>query len=72
MKDKIKKIKEEAVKEIAEIKDGQQIQDLKVKYLGKKSEFNQILKGLKDLSVEDKKVIGPLANQTKNEIKHIN
>ncbi len=71
MQEQIKKIKEEAVKEIAEIKDGQEIQDLKVKYLGKKSEFNQILKGLKDLSVEEKKIIGPLANQTKNEIKEL-
>ncbi len=71
MQEQIKKIKEGAVEEIAEIQDLKQIQDLKVKYLGKKSEFNQILKGLKDLSVEDKKIIGPLANQTKNEIKEL-
>ncbi len=71
MKNKITKIKEQAEQEITEIKDAKQVQDLKVKYLGKKSEFNQILKGLKDLSVEDKKVIGPLANQTKNEIKEL-
>jgi len=68
MKKKIEKIKKQAEQEIAEISDLKQVQDLKVKYLGKKSEFNQILKGLKDLSVEDKKIIGPLANTAKSEI----
>jgi len=71
MKQKIQKIKEGAEKEIGGLKDVSQVQDLRVKYLGKKSEFNQILKGLKDLSVVDKKIIGPLANQTKNEIKEL-
>ncbi len=71
MQGKIKKIKDGAVKEIVEVEDVKQIQDLRVKYLGKKSEFNQILKGLKDLSVEEKKVIGPLANNTKQEIKDL-
>ncbi|KKP81797.1 MAG: Phenylalanine-tRNA ligase alpha subunit [Candidatus Moranbacteria bacterium GW2011_GWF1_35_5] len=36
--------------------------------MGKKSEFNQILKGLKDLSDEEKKMVGPLANESKTEI----
>ena len=67
----IKKIKQRAEQEIAEIQRLEQVQGLKVKYLGKKSEFNQILKGLKDLSVDEKKVIGSLANQTKNEIKEL-
>jgi len=71
MKQKIQKIKKRAEKEIGGLKDVSQVQDLRVKYLGKKSEFNQILKGLKDLSVVDKKIIGPLANQTKNEIKEL-
>ena len=38
------------------------------KYTGRKSEFIAILKSLKDLSPEEKKQIGELANNTKNQI----
>ncbi len=31
------------------------LEDVKFKYLSRKGEFNEIKKGLKDLSVEDKK-----------------
>ncbi|HLC95424.1 MAG TPA: phenylalanine--tRNA ligase subunit alpha, partial [Patescibacteria group bacterium] len=38
------------------------------KYFGRKSEFNAILKGLKNLTPEEKKMIGPLANKTKQDL----
>ena len=68
MQEKIKKIKNSALKEISEAKNQEDILELKIKYLGRKSEFNSILKGLKDLSSEEKKDIGQLANKVKNEI----
>lgn len=37
-------------------------------YLGRKSELNEILKGLKDLSAEEKRVVGPAGNQAKREL----
>lgn len=37
--------------------------ELEKKYLGRKSELSDILKGLKDLSPEEKKEAGPLANE---------
>ncbi|EKE11430.1 MAG: hypothetical protein ACD_15C00079G0005 [uncultured bacterium] len=42
--------------------------ELEKKYLGRKSEFVGILKTLKDLSPEEKKKIGELANKAKREI----
>jgi len=42
-----------------------------VKYLGRKSELNDILKGLKDLAPEEKKIVGPLGNQTKQTLHRI-
>ena len=33
------------------------IEEIKLKYLSRKGEFNAIKKGLKDLSIEDKKLI---------------
>lgn len=41
---------------------------MRVKYLGRKSEFNTILKNLRNLSSEEKRKIGPLANAVKKEI----
>jgi len=68
MLENIKRIKDEAIANITKNNSVSELEDLRVNYLGKKSEFNQILKGLKDLSDEDKKLVGPEANQAKAEI----
>ena len=43
------------------------IDEIRLKYLSRKGEFNSIKKGLKDLSDEDKRVVGALANQITQE-----
>ncbi|KKP72642.1 MAG: Phenylalanine-tRNA ligase alpha subunit [Candidatus Moranbacteria bacterium GW2011_GWE2_35_164] len=68
MLEKIKKIKDKAIEGINKAKSAEELETLRIDYLGKKSEFNQILKGLKDLSDEEKKMVGPLANESKTEI----
>ncbi len=70
MEKQIIHIKEEALAQIALTDSLDDLQQLQIKYLGKKSEFNEILRGLKNLSPEEKKVIGALANETKKEILH--
>ena len=47
MGDKISEISEAVKKKLAEIKTLQELQDLKVKYLGKKGEITSMLKGLR-------------------------
>ena len=42
--------------------------DLKVKYLGKKSEILEVFKYMKNLSNEEKKKIGEVVNKIKSEI----
>ena len=71
MKEQIQKIRDNAVEQISNADTVELIEDIRISYLGKKSVFNEILKGLKDLSVEEKKEIGPLANDTKKEIQHL-
>jgi phenylalanyl-tRNA synthetase alpha chain len=70
MKEKIQKIKKEALAKLEISTTLDDVENVRVAYLGKKSAFNEILKGLKDLSPEEKKKIGPLANQTKKDIQH--
>jgi len=71
MKNQIQKIKDNAVTQIENADTLEIIEEIRVSYLGKKSVFNEILKGLKDLSPEEKKEIGPLANETKKEIQYL-
>jgi phenylalanyl-tRNA synthetase alpha chain len=68
LKQKILNIKNQALEDIKKAKNSRDIFDLRVKYLGRRSEFNKILKSLKDLLSEEKKNIGALSNQTKIEL----
>ena len=44
------------------------IEELKLKYLSRKGELNSIKKNLKDLSDEDKRVVGAFANEIANKL----
>lgn len=68
LEESILNIKKHALEDIRKARSDSELFELRVKYLGRKSEFNSILKGLKDLSPEDKKTIGTLANMVKKEI----
>ncbi len=63
MKEQLEKIYVEATADIEKASSVKDLEDIKFKYLSRKGEFNEIKKGLKDLSVEDKKVVGSLANE---------
>ena len=63
MKDKLNNIYELASKDIENAQSSADLDEVKLKYLSRKGEFNSIKKGLKDLSVEDKKIVGALANE---------
>ncbi|HPN96767.1 MAG TPA: phenylalanine--tRNA ligase subunit alpha [Candidatus Moranbacteria bacterium] len=68
MEQKIVDIKNQAVEIIKKVKNSDELFNLEKKFLGRKSEFVGILKGLKDLSEEERRKIGVLANKTKGEI----
>ena len=56
---------------IADIERAQSIIDLdeiRLKYLSRKGEFNSIKKGLKDLTDEEKRTVGAFANQITEEL----
>lgn len=70
-KETITQIKKEFDELIDQVADPATLEELRIKFLGRKSQFNDILKGLKELSVEKKKEFGALANETKQEIERI-
>lgn len=65
---KIEALKSSALKELAEASLVEDLEAVRVKYLGRKSEFISILRSLKDMTPEEKKAIGPVANKAKVEV----
>ncbi|MBO5739336.1 phenylalanine--tRNA ligase subunit alpha [bacterium] len=47
------------------------IDEIRLKYLSRKGEFNSIKKGLKDLSDEDKRTVGAFANQITEDLEQM-
>lgn len=45
--------------------DLQALEEVRVRFLGRKGELTELLKALKDLPLEDKKVLGPMGNSLK-------
>ncbi len=68
MKDKLAKIKQEALENIANVTSVEALNDLKVTYLGKKGQLTEILKSMKDVSAEERPKIGQMVNETRSEI----
>ncbi|MBO6231625.1 MAG: phenylalanine--tRNA ligase subunit alpha [Ruminiclostridium sp.] len=65
MKEQLQKIKEQASSEIAALSDTKALDDLRVKFLGKKGELTAILKQMGQLSAEERPVMGQLANDVR-------
>jgi len=68
LKEKIEKIKQEALTAVEKAKNVEEILQLEIQFLGRKSEFVGILRQLKDVSAEEKREVGQLANNVKVEI----
>ncbi|HEV09024.1 MAG TPA: phenylalanine--tRNA ligase subunit alpha, partial [Sulfurihydrogenibium azorense] len=58
-------LKEEVLKEIEAVKDPSSLNEIRIKYLGKKGVITSILKTLGSLKPEERKEVGQLANSIK-------
>lgn len=68
MKAQIEKIGAEGEMTLEVLKTMSELEAWEIAYLGRKSELNTLLKGLRDLSPEEKKIVGPLGNSTKQRL----
>ncbi len=68
MQSKIQKLKAGMLADLKAASSEQAIKEAEVKYLGRQGLFNDIMKSLKDLSDEEKRTVGKLANETKKEL----
>ena len=68
MKEKLQKIKEEAIRNIEASVDLSKLNDVRVAILGKKGELTAVLKGMKEILPKDRPAFGQLVNEVRTEI----
>lgn len=68
MKDMLKKLQDEATQALASVKTADELRAFAVAYLGRKGKLTELLKGLASLSLAERKIVGPLANATKQSL----
>jgi len=68
MLERLEAIKKEALESLAQAKGEVVLRAWETKYLGRKSEFNTLLRGVKELSAEERKAVGAKGNAVKHEL----
>lgn len=71
MQDKLNAIKSEAISDIGMCDSIASLNEVKVKYMGKNGVITELMKGLKDLSKEDRPKFGKLINDVRGEIESV-
>ena len=67
MKEKLEQIRAEALRQIESSDALEKLNEIRVSYLGKKGELTAVLKGMKDVSPEDRPKVGQLVNETRRD-----
>ncbi|MDO5096692.1 MAG: phenylalanine--tRNA ligase subunit alpha [Peptostreptococcaceae bacterium] len=70
MKDRLLKLKEQAIQELSSVNDLSTIENLRVKFLGKKNELANILKEVGKLPADERPKIGMIANEIRADIEN--
>ena len=70
MRERLDSIKLEALNLINEANAPETLNDVRVKFLGKKGELTAVLKGMKDVAPEDRPAVGQLVNDTRSAIEN--
>jgi phenylalanyl-tRNA synthetase alpha chain len=71
MKDKLNKIEEAASQAAAAVATEVELQQVRARYLGKKGEITAVMKGMGQLSPEERPLVGALANEVKGRLEII-
>lgn len=68
MQNDLKKFQEFALQAIGSAQSSADLEHVRVQYLGRKGQMAELMKGLKDLTNEERKAIGQVANEVKQKV----
>jgi len=71
MKERLEGLRADALQELQGVQNPAQLNDLRVKYLGKKGALTEILRGMGGLSAEERPIIGQVANDVRAAIEAV-
>ncbi|HQA07264.1 MAG TPA: phenylalanine--tRNA ligase subunit alpha [Syntrophomonadaceae bacterium] len=71
MLEKLSELEQKALQQIKELDQIGELNDLRVKLLGRKGELTQLLRGLKDLSADQRAEVGRVANEVKERVENM-
>lgn len=71
MKEKLAKIKEEALRQIENSDALEKLNEVRVNFLGKKGELTTVLKSMKDVAPEERPKVGQMVNELRDEIERV-
>ena len=71
MKERLEALRTEALQELQQVENPQQLNDLRIKYLGKKGALTEILRGMGAFSAEERPVIGQVGNDVRAAIEEV-
>ncbi|MCL1950968.1 MAG: phenylalanine--tRNA ligase subunit alpha [Turicibacter sp.] len=65
MLERLKQLEVEALTEVSNVPGLKELNDLRIKYLGKKGPIQEVMKNMKDMDPEERKSVGQISNQVK-------
>lgn len=68
MREKLEQLKIKAMETLEDLNDLGQLEEFRVKFMGKKGELTQVLRGMGKLSAEERPVMGQLANEIRDSL----
>ena len=68
MKEQVIQVRDRALAACQEADSVRELEDVRVRFLGKKGELTQILRGMGQLSPEERPVMGKLVNEVREEV----
>ena len=71
MKEKLKKIMDDAIAQIEKSEQLDKLNEIKVSFLGKKGELTSVLKAMKEVAPEDRPKVGQMVNDARSTIEGV-
>lgn len=68
LKDRLEEIRQNGIEQIQKATDSKVINDIRIKLLGKKGSITEVLRGMRDLSKEERPKVGELANKVRDDL----